>query len=63
MDGSDYFVLLASPEAAQSPWVNREIEHWVASKSAEKILPVLTDGMIGGTPPWRAWQTSGRVCW
>ncbi|WP_317787096.1 TIR domain-containing protein [Actinoplanes sichuanensis] len=44
IDSSDYFVLMASPEAAQSPWVNREIEHWVATKSADRILPVVTDG-------------------
>ncbi|MFG1610792.1 TIR domain-containing protein [Actinoplanes sp. NPDC049265] len=44
MDGSQYFVLLASPEAARSPWVNREIEHWVATKSPDRILPVVTDG-------------------
>ncbi|BCJ47266.1 hypothetical protein GCM10010168_71450 [Actinoplanes ianthinogenes] len=44
MDGSKYFVLLASPEAADSPWVNREIEHWLATKSTDCILPVVTDG-------------------
>jgi WD40 repeat protein len=44
LDGSEYFVLLASPEAAASPWVNREIEHWVATKPADRILPVVTDG-------------------
>jgi WD40 repeat protein len=44
LDGSQYFVLLASPEAARSPWVNKEIEHWVATKSPQRILPVLTDG-------------------
>jgi WD40 repeat protein len=44
LDGSDYFVLLASPEAARSPWVNREIEHWVSTKNPGRILPVVTDG-------------------
>ena len=44
LDGSEWFVLLASPEAAQSPWVNREIEHWIATKPADRILPVVTDG-------------------
>jgi WD40 repeat protein len=44
MDGSAHFVLLASPEAARSPWVNREIEHWLATKSPDRILPVVTDG-------------------
>jgi len=31
LDDSDYFVLLASPEAAASAWVNNEIAHWSAS--------------------------------
>ena len=44
LDGSQHFVLLASPEAARSPWVNREIEHWIGTRSAERILPVVTDG-------------------
>lgn len=44
LDKSEYFVLMASPEAAQSPWVNREIEHWVANKPLDHILPVVTDG-------------------
>ncbi|MEU4561783.1 TIR domain-containing protein [Actinoplanes sp. NPDC023936] len=51
LDGSQYFVLLASPEAARSPWVNKEIEHWVTTKSPQRILPVLTDG------EWR-WDTA-----
>jgi len=53
LDGSDHFVLLASPEAARSPWVNREIEHWVATKPADRILPVVTDG------EW-AWDRQAR---
>jgi hypothetical protein len=44
LDASEYFVLLASPEAAQSIWVNREIEEWLATKSVDRILPVVTDG-------------------
>jgi hypothetical protein len=44
LDNSEYFVLMASPEAARSSWVNREIEHWVATKSPDRILPVVTDG-------------------
>src|SRR5262245_30123052 len=41
---SRYFVLLASPAAAASPWVEREIRHWLATKSPETLLPVLTEG-------------------
>ncbi len=44
LDESEWFVLLASPESAQSPWVGKEVSHWLATKSVERILPVLTDG-------------------
>ena len=44
LDDSEWFVLLASPEAAQSRWVNREIEQWCRAGGAGRILPVVTDG-------------------
>ncbi len=53
LDESRFFVLIASPTAAASQWVNREVEHWLTTKSAETILPVLTDGAF-------AWDTSKR---
>jgi WD40 repeat protein len=43
---SGHFIVLLSPEAAASPWVNREIEHWTATKDPMHILPVLTDGTL-----------------
>jgi len=43
---SRFFVVLVSPEAAASSWVNREIEHWMATKDPRAILPVLTDGTL-----------------
>jgi hypothetical protein len=53
LDESEWFILLASPEAAASAWVNKEIEHWLATKSAEHILPVVTDGT------W-SWDSAAR---
>ena len=44
LDGSGWFVLLLSPEAAESEWVNREIEYWVERKDSDRIIPVVTDG-------------------
>ncbi len=46
LDGSEYFILLASPEAAASPWVAREVEHWLATKPREKLLIAVTGGEI-----------------
>jgi len=43
--GSEYFLLLASPDAAQSHWVQAEVAEWVKVKGGgDKILLVLTEG-------------------
>jgi WD40 repeat protein len=46
LDGAAHFLLMASPRAAQSKWVQAEAAHWVARKGAERILIVLTEGEI-----------------
>jgi hypothetical protein len=33
---SEYFILMASPEAAQSDWVRKEIDFWLESRPPEK---------------------------
>jgi hypothetical protein len=43
---SDWFILMASPTAAQSQWVNQEVTWWKANRSADRILLALTDGDI-----------------
>lgn len=44
LDASRWFVVLASPEAAGSPWVCQEIRHWVSRNRADHLLIVLTKG-------------------
>src|ERR1700722_16593642 len=44
LDESEWFVLLASQEGAQPEWINREISRWLATKTVDHILPVVTDG-------------------
>jgi WD40 repeat protein len=39
---SRWLILLSSREAAQSPWVDREVAWWLANKSADHILVVAT---------------------
>ena len=46
IDSSRFFLLLASPEAAGSPWVTREITQWRAKHGSEGMLILLTDGNI-----------------
>jgi hypothetical protein len=43
---SEYFLLMASPEAAQSKWVRKEIEWWLSNRTIERMLILLTDGEL-----------------
>ena len=47
LDTSGWFVLLLSPDAAQSEWVNQEIDYWKTNRDPARILPVVTDGTFG----------------
>jgi hypothetical protein len=44
LDQSAWFILLLSPEAASSPWVNQEIDYWKKEGDPSRILPVVTSG-------------------
>jgi WD40 repeat protein len=46
LQASDFFILLASPGAAASKWVEQEIDWWLRNRSADRLLLVLTDGEI-----------------
>jgi WD40 repeat protein len=43
---SDFFIFMASPRAAQSPWVCKEVEWWLANRTSAKLLIVLVDGAL-----------------
>ncbi len=46
LNASEYFLLLANPEAAASTWVQQEVSWWLESRSAGNLLIILTDGEI-----------------
>jgi WD40 repeat protein len=46
LSSSAWLVLIASPEAATSRWVAREMAWWLANRSAERLLIVVTDGRL-----------------
>ena len=47
---SEFFLLLASPEAAASPWIAREVEWWLTNRNTATILIVLTSGEVIWNP-------------
>jgi|GEM_PF-2266293 len=46
LDGSEYFIFLASPAAAQSRWCKKEVDHWLKTKSIDQFLVVITEGEL-----------------
>ncbi len=44
MGDSEWLILLASPEAAASAWVDREVAWWIDHKGRERVLIVVTGG-------------------
>ena len=61
---SEFFILLASPEAADSRWVRREVDFWIQHKPLATFLIVLTGGELvwnefGRDFDWR--RTSGTA--
>src|SRR5215813_14927607 len=54
---SRFLILLASPEAAASPWVTKEVSYWLEHKGAETLLIGVTEGQL-------AWDnSSGDFMW
>ncbi len=46
LDRTEFFVLLASPGAAASEWVGREVAYWLEHRERARLLLVLTEGEI-----------------
>src|SRR5215831_7881731 len=43
---SEFFLLLASPQASASKWVPKEVEFWLKNCSGDKLLIIVTDGEV-----------------
>jgi tetratricopeptide (TPR) repeat protein len=50
LNNSRYLILIASVEAARSPWVGKEVAHWLEHKSADTLLTAVTDGDLAWQP-------------
>src|SRR6266404_4706285 len=46
LDASQFLIVLCSPEAANSRWVNKEVAYWVAHKSVDSLLIAVTGGEL-----------------
>ncbi|MGH3969895.1 MAG: toll/interleukin-1 receptor domain-containing protein, partial [Mycobacterium sp.] len=46
MDRARYLVMVLSPQAAQSFWVNKEVAYWLERRGREQLLLVLAGGRL-----------------
>ena len=46
MDRSRYLVVVLSPRAAASEWVNKEVAYWLERRGPEQLLIVLAEGQL-----------------
>jgi hypothetical protein len=46
LERARYFIYLASPEAASSRWVNKEVEFWLNNRPMSRFLIAVSDGRI-----------------
>ncbi len=56
LTNSENLIFMASPEAAASKWVARELERWLELGRADKLFIVLTKGEI-------VWGSTGDFDW
>jgi NAD(P)-dependent dehydrogenase (short-subunit alcohol dehydrogenase family) len=66
LGGARHLVLLASPEAAGSPWVDRELRQWRTTRPIDRLVLVLTAGELrwdaaAGDFDWAASDAAPRA--
>ena len=61
LSSSEWLLLLASPDAAASPWVERELTWWLAHRRPERIVIVQTAGQIAWQGADFDWQRSDAL--
>lgn len=68
LDDSSHFILLASPEAARSKWLKREVRHWLGDRNAYRLDGTALDEPMQGVPREHAAMllialTDGEIAW
>jgi hypothetical protein len=46
MDRSRYLIVVLSPRAAASEWVNKEVAYWLEQRGPDQLLMVLAEGRL-----------------
>src|SRR5271165_5402958 len=61
LGSSQWFILLASADAAESKWVNREVQWWIDHRSRDRLLVVATSPGLGWDEEKQDWAANAPV--
>ena len=61
LGSSQWFILLASPDAAESEWVNREVQWWLTHRSPDRLLVVGTGSGLAWDAREQDWIADAPV--
>lgn len=61
LESSRWLILIATPEAAASPYVDREVSWWIQEKGLDSILVVLAGGELRWKDPGRGFVPSPHL--
>jgi WD40 repeat protein len=62
LETSRYFLLMASPGAAASPWVQQEVNWWKENRPSDRMLILATDGELRWDNQTRDFDWSVTTC-
>lgn len=51
LNGSKYLIVICSPRSAKSPWVSREVQHFIDQGREEYIIPFIIEGTHNAANP------------
>ena len=63
MDRSRYLVVVLSPRAAASEWVNKEVAYWLERRGPEQLLIVLAEGQLHWDDATQRFDPGRTVGW
>jgi MTH538 TIR-like domain (DUF1863) len=59
---SEYFILFASERAAQSQWIEQEVDFWLRQRAVEQMLIAWTDGKLQWDPAAADFDWARTTC-
>jgi len=61
LDRSEFLIVVASRDSAESEWVGKEIEYWLSTRSTDHIILAVAEGQPEWCAEEQSWTESSRA--